>query len=473
MARILLSALFSLATPQLHAQPALSSYSEERGSRITRSLDAHAAALGISQYEALPAVIAAPYSKNLLLIARDDAGPKQAFAPAIEDAQAVPWTQIEAYIRFEDPGALPSPDDLIGRIKYALLQQLPQARAARKLARAAIERMQETPEGREVLGELLEECARRNEPLLISAVDVPGSIIDASGRIEEISGTLSEADPHGRTVDFNKLYLDFADKDAAVKDLAGALAHEFQHIVNAALAQGMPGFPSLLINEQLAWLTGYLVDARLAKGAPSSRLEAAKNLAQSPDAYWDSLKSQGGYADKLDMAEAQDPVDAYRQRLGRVSEAWAQSYADLLSARRTLAALSVLREKEGMGDALTLLHTAARVQSITREGELSRLSTASHKIQSFLDSERRPLLRESDALVLGAFEERLRRDQLRLEELLREKSLPGIHRPEGQLTWENFRALVKKSAQEHPEYWMEFKRDYGDPDSAWTERPQE
>jgi len=157
-------------------------------------------------------------------------------------------------------------------------------------------RIQSTPEGREVLGELQDEYYRTGRKLIIAPADFCGSTIIRNNGIETINGIRGQANPLEGIYLFNRKFLDFRDRHIALEYLCGNMSHEMRHLVSRGQMDSLSGragtaFSHAFIDEQRARITGYLVAGRLNKGKATDYSDEARSWARDPKAFWEELKS--------------------------------------------------------------------------------------------------------------------------------------------------------------------------------------
>ncbi|MFA6028593.1 MAG: hypothetical protein WC969_01935 [Elusimicrobiota bacterium] len=472
----------------------------EQGLKLQLSAQLNAQALGLSQGESLPGgQPAASPSRGALAgqplppalaqpIPPDPSQPglrlKAAPMPQ-QPPQTKPlsWEEVE---RVVDVGE--KPKGWLDRIQYELAPYVasfdrPEWKEQRT-TRKALELMQTTPEGREVLRQLVDELGPRGtrkgvkievraedfgERSSISMRDGVEGILGARGRAR-YTLALDKADYH-----YSSKYLEFKDQDMAVTMLAGNMAHEFRHLVNVAQLKRLSPEEAIpyqlaFVNEQRARQTGYLVAARLNKGKSNDYLNEANALNQDPDAFWDDIKRSPSYIRTLDPAEMKEPLAAYKSRLEALREDNQETRENISrSLPRALDALSILAKKEGRGKDVAELQmqAAAMLRSypeFLKGGEeqeqligmlVAQLETPKGKEWATM------LAKAGDSAAFQGYSADYERDRQTLAKVLKATPAPKRERPAGSLTWEQFWAAVKESRAKHPAYWVEFEKKYG------------
>ncbi|MFA6028595.1 MAG: hypothetical protein WC969_01945 [Elusimicrobiota bacterium] len=449
---------------------------------VSGSLDAHAAALGVAHFEAAPegGVVAADSVLALRVLRANlpfgRAPPKTALPDAASADAPVPWSEVEKVLKFGHRPYLPgrTGDMLDAAIRELRSPQGPAA-VAEEVTRRSLEKMQQTPEGREVLRQLIGEFGSQGKTILVRSEKFEGSTIDRSNGYEGVVGIRGMAYTEDLIYGFNELYLKMKDREAVVDFLAGNMAHEFRHLANRAMVKRLSpdsledGFELSFVDEQRARQTGYLVAARLSKDKANDHTQEAASLGQDSAAFWDDLKTTG-YPRYLDLEEMKDPVKAYRARLKALEEEKQETYLPLVRFKipRLLSALDVMTKKEGLGPEGDTVRNDARVLAATIPNDLKDLETAMRDIQGLLKQMEDPALAQALARTREAGDSKaflrlkadLARDQKNLEDLLRVKKMPAPKPPAGQLTRDQFWARVKTSVKEHPQYWTGFLKKF-------------
>lgn len=342
---------------------------------------------------------------------------------------------------------------------------------ANELARRAIIRIQSTPEGREVLGQLQDEYSRAGRKLIIAPADFRGSAIIRNNGVETVIGIRGQANPVEGIYLFNRKLLDFRDRDTTMEYLCGNLAHELRHLVSRAEVDRLSGragaaFSHAFIDEQRARLTGYLVAARLNNGKPTDYSDEARSWARDPKAFWEELKSWSVYAHNLDMDEMRDPIRSFTQRVTMLRNAIKENEANIaIHLPRIGSQLDVLEQREGLKGRLRAVRTiyenllanepgerAANTQMLYLITELRRTLSSpggENRLKSFQSAPTDPGFR---LLQRG-----LERDERELRALIKAKHLPRFTPKHGQLSWDEFKERVRQSQRENPQYWAEHR----------------
>lgn len=471
----------------------------EQGLKLQLSAQLNAKALGLSQVEALPggqpadtpsrgAPAGQPLPPALGKPIPPDPQPglRLKAAPAPKQppqTRALGWAEIEGVV---DVGE--KPKGWLDRIQYELAPYIarldkPEWREQRT-TRKALELMQTTPEGREVLRQLVDELGPKSankgakvqvrsedfgERSSISMRDGVEGILGARGRAR-YTMDLKTAEYH-----YSSKYLEFKDQDMATSMLAGNMAHEFRHIVNVAQLMRLSPDEAIpyqlaFVNEQRARQTGYLVAARLNKGKSNDYLNEANALNQDPDAFWDDIKRSPSYIRTLDPAEMKAPLAAYKSRLEALREDNQETRENISrNLPRALDAIAVLSKKEGRGKDVAELQVqaAAMLRSypeFLKSGEeqerligmlVAQLETPKGQEWAAM------LAKAGDSTAFQRYSADYERDRRTLAQVLKAAPAPKRERPAGSLTWEQFWAAVKESRAKHPEYWAEFDKKYG------------
>jgi len=407
-------------------------------------------------------------------VAPTPAWPKTAYH--LSDSAPIPLKQLESWIQF-------------GEVRSAWLEQRKAAkmnwferigaeidRARRRdpaveFSRKAIMRIQTTPEGREVLGQLQDEYLRTGRKLIIVGGEFRNSAVIRDNGVETINGIRGQANPIEGIYLFNRKFLEFRDKNVSMEYLCGNMAHEMRHLVSRAQIDRLSGragaaFSHAFIDEQRARLTGYLVAARLNKGVPTDYSDEARNLIRAPRAFWAQMKSWSIYAHNLDMDEMRDPVRAYSQRIAMLRSAIAENDANISQHfPRTESQLEVLEKREGLKGQL---RDVRGIYQSLLENEPGERAANVQMLDAITDLRRKLRSPESSGLLLSyttahddpAFqllEDGLQRDMKSLASLVHHKGLPHFKPRPGQLSWAQFQERVRESQRLHPEYWVEHR----------------
>ncbi|HAM35723.1 MAG TPA: hypothetical protein DEB40_14145 [Elusimicrobia bacterium] len=434
----------------------------------------YAAALGVTAYDSAPRgaymlpAHAPVKAAGTSIRAAPSRGPPPATAAKITD-RPIPWSEIRKVVKFGrrpayDNRALEWAEDALRRIRNPEDADL----RAKQLARDAMARMQQTPEGREVLRQLLDEFGKKGKSVLIKGKDTPGSLLYSDKGVETILGNRGVSNYLDYSYSFNRKFLEMKDRSLAVDMLAGNMAHEMRHLVSFAQVERISpeyfkSFTLSLINEQRARQTGYLVAARLSSGKATFQTQEAEALAKDPERFWDMYKG-GSYARMLDMTEMRDPLAAYRQRMMVLQEKMAE-YIPMIKELPVLnMAMDIMTKKEGLGHNADDLRLEIKAREIDIPAELQKVTDALLSVQSLSEEFQDPknsewLVRMKTASKSAAFQRLLadqKKDQEALVQLLQGKRMPLPQPKRDQIGWEEFGRLVKKSQREHPEYWVEF-----------------
>jgi hypothetical protein len=387
----------------------------------------------------------------------------------------VPWPELQGIVRF----GRWSYRGLLGQLLDKELGgiSLPDEQAARaeSFICDALARMQEAPEGRAVLRELVDEYRRSGTTLLIRADDYSDSRIIRRKGVEGIVGHRGEANLDLAVYSFNRKFLSLADRELAVEAVACNMAHELRHLASRAaierLSPGIAGpFSDSLLDEQLARTTGLLVAAQLAPDRPTDYTEEAASLARDPEAFWNRRKLWSFYCLDLDPEEMLDPAGAYRRRLESMRLETAglrrQLETDIPEA---LSEMDVLASREGLAEPLRELRREMEAVEAALPGLIEEngdnASALEGRVQRFSGKRGRALAAAAKHPAFALLEEEYRRKLAALAALVRDHPLPEARMPEGQLGMEEFRERVRASQSEHPEYW-------GDHWARWGRRPE-
>ncbi|MFA6092523.1 MAG: hypothetical protein WCU88_03570 [Elusimicrobiota bacterium] len=444
-----------------------------QGRAMSASAADHAAALGFPAYESAQAGMAGariPARSNAVLKAWDPQEHRK--EPSVPD-QALSWEQINKVVVFR---RVPEEEES-WRDRLARWNPLAEPDPAELFARKALSRMQETPEGREVLRKLVQEYGRSGRKVFVHPQDFPGSTIVYKDGREGLRGTRGMAwysdDPK---YEFNRMIMDFNDHDAARDFLAANMSHEFRHMVNKAVFQRLSSeqldiFYAAFLDEQRARQTGYLVAARLNYGKASDYSEEASELAADPDLFWEEMRSWSSYVVKLVPDEMKDPVSAYSQRLKVVAEQ-VEEMRGLLKTDipRLMLALDIMSRQEGLSEQTSELRSQTQGRSRRGPSELEAYekdAAGMRKSIRLLESAKgraklEAFKKASELEGFRVLEEERARDQKALEDSLRAHPLPKSERTPGQLSTPEFWARARESAKKHPEYWAEFIKKYGE-----------
>ncbi|MFA6092980.1 MAG: hypothetical protein WCU88_09310 [Elusimicrobiota bacterium] len=376
------------------------------------------------------------------------------------------WTQIERVVRFgKRSSASGLPGAIVDKLTGAFGSADAASSSAETFARKAVDRMQDSSEGRRVLRELLKAYAAADKTALVRADAFDSSEILPVAGIECLVGQRGFSNPYLGSYAFNRRFMELQDKDSAVEVLAANMAHEFQHLASWAQIEAAGGlrdvFQKSLVNERSARLTGYLVAVQLYSGRANEYTEAAKVLAQDPAAFWARLKLD--YSPKLDADELHAPSAAYEKRrkamlhhLGTLSSDREPELREALSAIRTLS------EKEGLSQALAPLREEAAFALKILPFEISAVEDKLSRLESLASrDEGSPYESELKSPAYRAVVERAARQEAELLELLRRSPLPDPVPAQGQLDWKGLDARVRKSQAAHPEYWAQHLSTFG------------
>jgi len=374
------------------------------------------------------------------------------------------WSEIEEVVKFgRRPGEAGS-------------DQPARAAEVEVFSRQALSRMQETPEGREVLRQLVREYGRQGKTVVISAQAMPGSSILLKNGMQTVNGIRGQTSTWDLYYKFNELYLQFQDRAHAVETLAGNMAHEFRHLVSASVVGRMgrlDTFVDSFIDEQRARITGYLVAMRLNTGKPSSYMKEAAKLAKDPKGFWGGLQRLSAYARLLDGDEMKDPAAAYRRRIQALTKRQQGYRAALAQLPRMDLALDIMTRQESLGSEADELRSQVLTQSRRFSAELKRCDEIIAMLEGALADFENPdaqtlfaLARMEKASDSEAYQILLadqERDHRTLVDLVRSKTIPVAQRPPGMLDWPRFWEKVRESRRKHPESWTDFVRKFGEP----------
>lgn len=213
----------------------------------------------------------------------------------------------------------------------------------REFALKMTEKLLESPEGRRILGETIDEYKRRGQKILIHSQSWPRTRLASYDGVEQILGASSGESlfPLGE-YHFNRAYLEMKNRDLALESAASVMGHELRHLwLHANIRRVMPEYAGVfqldLANEQSARLKGYLVAWEINRGRPSQYILESQELLGNPPAYWELIKVlDPGYVLKLDSHEMFNPLFAYRSRL--------QALKRVLSRTKDGSAIKGLKE---------------------------------------------------------------------------------------------------------------------------------
>lgn len=396
-------------------------------------------------------------------------------APRSESAP-IPLKELETWIQFGEVRSAWLEQRKAAKMNWfqrlgATIERALHRDPAVEFSRRAIMRIQTTPEGREVLGQLQDEYLRNGRKLIIIGGDFRGSDVIRDNGVETINGIRGQANPLEGLYLFNRKFLQFQNRDVAMEYLCGNMSHEMRHLVSRAQIDRLSGragaaFSHAFIDEQRARLTGYLVAARLNRGVPTDYSDEALKLIRNPRAFWSDMKSWSIYAHNLDREEMRDPIRSYTRRIAMLRSAIAENDANIsLNLPRIASQLDILEKQEGLKEQLrdvrgvyqSLLsqepgERQANIQMLDAITELRRkLRSPEGKalLQSYTAAHQDPAFR----LLQDGFE----RDMSSLRTLIEHKTLPRFTPKKGQLSWAQFQERVRESQRLHPEYWIEHR----------------
>ncbi|MFA6092546.1 MAG: hypothetical protein WCU88_03685 [Elusimicrobiota bacterium] len=466
-----LQARTSVASSSNSQAPLLS---KKRRTAILNNLQAHALALGLpADISGLSAGFPAAQKPPLLRLAAAQSPEKDSQQPAAASGNAdapVPWDEIAQVVKF---GHRPWLGEKLDGLYRRLRGQDTEEARAQALCREAIDTMQAAPEGRLVLKNLLNEYRASGKTILVKTESFKNTYSIRRDGVETIvGGRIAESGQNflgGAYCSFNSLFLSFQDKESARQALPGLIAHEFQHLETRAYLQSrapwmLKNFNGMLLDEQRARVTGYLVDLRTHKDRLTENLKSAALLAQDPDAFWEKLKLL--YPGKLDLSEISYPSSAYGIRIKAFAKFKAEK-EDLLnnSIPRKILMAEILSSKEGLAPRLQDIRAELRsdqealprqIQSLGKTMDGMRNAIKNYKMGFSASGAQNAAAAPSIRDISDSVD----RDQAAMKEALRKNPLPELQ-PGEQLNWKEFEQKVRESQQQHPEYWAEYRQKFG------------
>ncbi|MFA6092522.1 MAG: hypothetical protein WCU88_03565 [Elusimicrobiota bacterium] len=418
-----------------------------------------------------------------------DAAPKQAAnaldrpevsrrgsASPVPPAGALTWERIDSVLDLEN-----APSGRWERLQYRLAEFIPSLDKPqwkeRRFIRESIDLMKSTPEGEEVLRQLIQELSARKVRASVRGRDFQSTAIMVVNGVEQMNGLFGNAgwpDDGPPEYEFSRKFMEMKDRGLARRMFAANTAHEFRHLAaKAQVVREAPDFEVVLraafMNEKRARQTGYLVAVRLNDGRRDCDWEDAEKVVQDPDRYWEDLQKEG-YPQSLTEPEFLEPAAALQRhgRLLRERISEVQTILDKIHPK-VLAAMDILGKQEGLEPALAELR--ANVESERRiyprwkeryQGQLEDVRSQAEWVAS-ADAQwlRERLTAAGDSRFFKEQERDFNRDQEALKKLMLEKPLPPSPNRPGMLAWPEFWEKVRRSQKDHPEYWKEFIRKYG------------
>jgi hypothetical protein len=329
-------------------------------------------------------------------------------------------------------------------------------------------RLKATSEGRELLSGMSEAASAFGRPIVLGLADFPGSETVVVEGVERIVGA-----PDGvsasrlGTVDVNRAFLRFKDPDQAMDGAVGTAAHELSHVrLFVRVMRRTPRYACVfrydLSDEIGAWLKGLAVAVQSGGGRLSADAVNAWRLSDDPEASWEELKLWGAsYAVKLDLREMADPVKAYEGRLRSLERSLSEAAEALRLVHALLADIDHFEKFHGLAERLRSLRAdaeaEAEIQPRCMEDARDSISAVRYRLEE-LRSEKGPAMIEAFRQAsadpgYGGWIVKRNAEALRAlrEALSKAERPPEPVYPPGQLTKEEFDALVKQDKDARPD----------------------
>lgn len=316
--------------------------------------------------------------------------------------------------------------------------------------------VQHSAQAREVMRDLIAENKASGDTVTISPIGYSGSeIVDKDG-IQQIEGApRGQADPREGIYYFNADIMELA---AADQVLGGNMIHEFHHIllhkkVKRLIPEHETAFYFALADEKRARLKGFITAWQLNDGNPNLYTQESRELIADAPGYWSRMKLWNPvYAAGLDLAEMQDPVAAYDQRILDLQEMEKELRAAVKVLPDRIARVRHLGEKhvpaESLRDLRALLGKTQKLLPLEIQSAQDSIDAVKERLKLLdpNDKEGQELLK---ALRAAAQSEKYRKIVEELEPdidtLARLSTRPlADRRPKGQLNWREFTAAWRE-----------------------------
>ncbi len=340
--------------------------------------------------------------------------------------------------------------------------------ALERIALAAIDRLQQSAEGRDIMSLTIQEARRLGVPITILPERIAGSELVVTDGVEEATQVQGYAFGPKMRYSFNHLFGRMRDADLATQTMAPNMGHELTHMVWHHQAQReFPQYLDILrydlTDELNARVKGYIVAGEINTGRPTSYTRRSISAIRNPESYISRMRLVNPrYAESLLPSEMADPIQAYSETLRRLEDA-----ADELREDRDhaypgrLLEIAHFETVHGRKDALSELR--AEVESDLRgvSQDIQDNGKSSQRVRTMLQVLSSP----EGKRLLETFQkagrdprylakQREMQDSIKkLQALHGRAPFPKSQGTPGQIRWKEFIDMVERDRRENPSHW--------------------